>query len=145
MNHSEIIIPFAGIIGGCVVPCVVAVFIVWIHTNAKRRRYEVQAELYAKAIEHGQELPKDFFADSEKNKLKPTETYLHNGLILITVGIGIALFFWFASFGDDAKDVLKGVGIGCIPAMVGVAYIIIYIITRRREDRQAKQARDDGK
>jgi ACR3 family arsenite efflux pump ArsB len=137
MDESAII-PVLGIIGGCIFPVIMVTLIVWFKTNEKRRRYEVQAELYAKAIERGQELPKGLFTDREK----PTSTYLNNGVILIAVGIGIALFFGFVRFGEgDYEHVLRGVGMGMIPAFIGIAYLVIYFITKRREDKQAK---DDG-
>ena len=116
-------------------PFVMVILIVWFGTNAKNKRYQLQADLAAKALEKGQPIPTDLFVEPVR-KRNP----LNAGIICIAVGIGIASFFWLffnQVAGDDGMGVLASIGI--IPFLIGVAYVIIHFIEKGKvENENAK-------
>ena len=121
------------IIGVFFVPAALVVLIVWFKSNEKRKRYQLQADLYAKALEKGESVPADLFADFKK-----AHNPLHTGIILLAAGIGISLFFVLmavslARIEADAYYPLMSVAsVGVVPFMVGVAYVIIHFIEKRK-------------
>ncbi|MDR0815559.1 MAG: DUF6249 domain-containing protein [Bacteroidales bacterium] len=134
--------PVLAILGIFFMPLVFVITIVWISTNAKNKRNQLQAELYAKAIEKGQELPANLFAPVESAKPNISKQ-LHTGIILIAVGVGIALFFLLTAQtaahtgGQDAVGGAKAAaGLGVIPFLIGIAYLIIYFIGKKQAQKE---------
>ena len=115
------------------VPFIFVIVIEWMKSKERRKRYDLQAELYAKALEKGQPVPTDVFV-----KLKKKTNPLHVGIICITIGIGLALFFWLmsislAGLNENASIALKSVtSIGIIPVLAGVASLIIHFIEKKK-------------
>ena len=117
-------------------PFIFVIAIQWLKTKEKCKQYDLQAELYAKALEKGQVLPTEVFAKPVKpgKKNKP----LHTGIICMAAGIGIALMFWimsicFAQLDADASTALISVAsVGVIPFAVGVAFFIIHFIEKKK-------------
>ena len=115
------------IIGIFFVPAVLVILIVWFKSNEKRKRYQLQAELYAKALEKGESVPADLFADLKKNR-----NPLNTGIICIAVGIGISVFLWMASGIElSVHEAGKVASLGVIPFLIGVAYVIIHFIEKK--------------
>jgi hypothetical protein len=123
------------IIGVFFVPAAMVILIVWFRSNEKRKRYELQADLYAKAIEKGQSVPTDWFTEPKKKSKA-----LNTGIICIAVGIGLSLFFWlisvfFAQVDATASAVfLSFSSVGIIPFLIGVAYVIIHFIEKKKDN-----------
>ena len=122
---ESILIPLA--------PFVMIVLIIWISSNEKRKRYQVQAELYAKALEKGQPIPNDLFAEPKK-KSNP----LNTGIICISAGIGLWLFFWMVSSFTAQLDktasavFISFAAVSIIPILIGVAFVIIHFIEKKK-------------
>jgi len=112
-----------GIFGVFFVPAAMVVLIVWLSNNAKTKRYQLQADLYAKAIEKGQSVPTDWFVEPKKQR-----NPLNTGIICIAVGLGIALFLWLA--GD--VDIKNSATVGFIPFFIGVAFVVIHFIEKKK-------------
>ncbi len=112
-----------GIIGIFFVPFIMVILIVWFSINERNKRSKLQAELYGKAIEKGQEIPTDLFALTTKKK-----SPLNTGIICIAMGIGISLFLAIVT---DPEDTMKGASLGIIPFVVGIGYLIIYFIEKK--------------
>jgi len=129
------------IIGVFFAPVVMIVLIVWFRSKEKRQRYLLQAELYAKALEKGQSVPADLFAEPKK-KHNP----LNTGIICISVGVGIALCFVLiyvlagADMKVDALILFRLIGsLSIIPFFIGVAFLIIHFIEKGKTvDENAK-------
>ena len=121
------IIPVLGIIGMFFLPIVMVILIVWFQSNEKRMRYKLQAELATKALEKGQPIPSELFAEPIK-KRNP----LNTGIICISVGIGIALFIWLAGGAIPGADLGQAASIGVIPFLIGVAYVVIHFIEKKK-------------
>jgi EamA domain-containing membrane protein RarD len=106
-------------------PFVMVIFVVGFAIYEKIRKQQIQADLYAKALEKGQPIPADLFAD-DKRKRNP----LNTGIICMAAGIGTALFFWLTA---GAGDRLEVAALGIIPFLIGVAYLIIHFIEKKQQ------------
>ena len=120
-------------------PFVFVIVIEWMKSQERRKRYDLQAELYAKALEKGQPIPMDVFVNPKK-KIKP----LNIGIICIAIGIGLASFFGlmsisFAELGASVSITFRSVAsMGIIPFLVGVAFLIIHFIEKKKTNEDAK-------
>ena len=99
--------------------CIVPVYL------KSRERIEMQSTLRA-AIDKGQPVPPEVIEALTRNvKVAPTSlSDMRTGVIWLAIGIGIGLFSYFGDFGDHGGD-FPGLGIACIPAVIGVAYIVL--------------------
>jgi len=114
---------------GILVPIVLFIVIgaiciapVWLKS---RERVEMQSTLRA-AIDKGQPVPPEVIEALTRNvKVAPTSlSDVRTGVIWLAVGIGLGAFSYFADFGDSDFH-SPGVGIACIPAVIGVAFIVL--------------------
>jgi purine-cytosine permease-like protein len=126
------------------------VLIVWLIVRHRTQRNKIRAELMAKAIESGQTLPENFF-DAPKKQRNP----LKIGIILVAIGFAISLYFWlssslsvtpqleFARADFDcmedyldwkmlATDSKSAIALGIIPFLIGVAFIIIHFLEKKK-------------
>jgi sterol desaturase/sphingolipid hydroxylase (fatty acid hydroxylase superfamily) len=119
------------------IPFLFVIIITLIKSDEKRKQNQFQADLYFKALEKGQASPVDltkFFAKPQK-KLNP----LSVAAILMLTGIGISLTIWFMSMifasvsQDAAKVFISLTPVGIMPFIVGVAYVIIYFIEKKKD------------
>ena len=90
-----------------------------------RERLEMQTTLRA-AIDKGQPVPPEVIEALTRNvKVAPTSlSDLRTGIIWAAVGIGIGLLSYFISL-EEHEVQFPGLGIACIPLMVGVAFIVL--------------------
>ena len=122
------------IIGIFFVPVVMIILIVWFRSNERRNRYQLQAEVYAKAIEKGQSIPDDLFAELQK-KRNP----LQKGIILIATGIGVSLMFVLMAIPATRIDheafdgMMTAASLGVLPLIIGVAYVLIHFIEKKKD------------
>jgi 4-hydroxybenzoate polyprenyltransferase len=98
------------------IPAVMIILIVWFISIERRKRHQLQTEIYTKALEKEQPMPTDLFAEPKK-KRKP----LNIGIICIAVGISMGL-----ALNKDAAS------LGFIPFFIGVAYVIIHFIEKKK-------------
>ncbi len=119
------------IIGIFFIPPVLVILIIWFLSIERRKRNKLQAELYTKALEKGQELPANFFVQPKKKK-----NALNVGIICIAVGIGISLFIYIAA---DGPEKIQGASLGIIPFFIGLAYLLIYFIGKKQGDAEKGQ------
>ena len=124
----EIVVPVVG--------CMMIVAVVALPFFFKsRERRELHATLRA-AIEKGQPVPPEVIeAMTRAVKLPPTRLRdLRTGVIWLAIGIGVALATYFGDFihGNGDSD---GFGIACIPAVIGVAYIVLSFFNPNKEER----------
>jgi cadmium resistance protein CadD (predicted permease) len=118
------------IIGLFFMPILMVIAIIWIKSNSKNKQNQLQAEVYAKAIEHGQELPANFFETLPKEQKKRANP-LNIGIILIAVGVGISLFFAVIAW-VGVKESMQGAPIGIIPFFIGIGYLLIHFIGKKQ-------------
>jgi len=125
--------PVLAILGVFFVPATMIVLIVWFRNDAKKKRYQLQADLYAKALEKGQSVPTDLFADLEV-KRNP----LNTGVILLSAGVGISLLFVLMAFSlvkvepDAFFGLMSAASVGVVPFLVGVGFLTIHFIEKKK-------------
>ena len=134
------------------IPAAMVVLLVWIKKKERMKRYELQADLYAKALEKGEKIPDNLFepaymkyAKQEQEKDDLTELKrqsLFVGIILMTVGFAVALFLWLAGSliymntfleADWPIYIQSASAIGIVPFLIGVAFIIIHFIGNKKD------------
>lgn len=95
---------------------------VWLKS---RERIEMQSTLRA-AIDKGQPVPPEVIDALTRNvKVAPTSlSDMRAGVIWMAIGIGFAAFSFFADFGDHDFH-SPGLGIACIPIVIGLAFVIL--------------------
>ncbi len=122
MNGVDVL----GVIGIFFLPIIMVILIVWFKTKENGKRDRLQAELYAKAIEKGIEVPPGLFVPVKKEK-KP----LNTGIICISVGLGVSLFLWLVTpgYGHPAQS---AAALGIIPFFIGLGYLIIHFIEKKK-------------
>jgi len=126
--------PVLAIIGVFFVPAAMTILIVWFRNNVKNKRYQLQAELYAKALEKGQPIPTDLFAAEPERK----RNTLNTGIILISAGIGISVLFVLMAFSlaklepDAFFALMSAASVGAVPFLVGVGFLIIHCIEKKK-------------
>jgi len=128
------LVSIIAIIGVFFVPAAMTILIVWFRNNAKNKRYQLQADLYSKALEKGQSVPTDLFAEPVK-KRNP----LNTGIICMAAGVGISLFFFLISISfakiaaeGGATAMLSVASIGVIPFLIGLGFLIIHLIEKKK-------------
>lgn len=124
----EIVVPVVG----CMM--IVAIVCLPIYFKSRERR-EMQHTLRA-AIDKGQPLPPEVIeAMTRSVKLPPTRLRdLRTGVIWLAIGIGVGLATYFGDFIHGGDD-FQGFGIACIPAVIGVAYIVLSFFNPNKEER----------
>jgi len=103
---------------------VIAIVVIPAWLKSKERR-EMQATLRA-AIEKGQPVPPEMIEAMTKNvKIAPTAlSDIRTGVIWIAVGLGIGLLGFMIGF-REAEAFHPLLGIGGIPVIIGVAYVVL--------------------
>lgn len=124
----EIIVPIGAF------AMIVAIVCVPLYLKSKERM-EMQATLRL-AIEKGQPVPQEVIEAMTRNvKTPPTRLRdLRTGVIWLAIGIGVGLATYFGDFINGDGD-FDGFGIACIPAVIGVAFIVLSFFNPNKEQR----------
>jgi hypothetical protein len=124
----EIIVPIGAF------AMIVAIVCVPLYLKSKER-LEMQATLRL-AIEKGQPVPQEVIEALTRNvKTPPTRLRdLRTGVIWLAIGVGVALATYFGGFIHGDRD-FDGFGIACIPAVIGVAFIVLSFFNPNKEQR----------
>jgi hypothetical protein len=109
-----------------IVACAVA--LVALHFRNKARAYR-HAERMA-ALEKGIELP----PESNPGPSLGPKAYLLRGLIWLSVGIGISIFFLSLRLAEHDNHLFAVATLGLIPMGVGIAHLVIYRLDTERLD-----------
>ena len=107
-----------------VLPFVFVIFVLWIKSNEKHKRDQLWTDLYLKALEKGETIPKDLLEPPKKKN-----NSLRTAIILISIGIGISIFMYIVS---DPQNQMKSVATGLIPLFLGIGFLVIHFIWKRQ-------------
>jgi hypothetical protein len=140
MEAAGIGVAVLAIIGVFFLPIISITLIVWLivrfKIKANMTRERLQADLYAKAIEKGMELPQfppSFF--TQENVEKKRRNSLNIGIICVAIGLGTSLFFIVIALLGE-KEAVNGAVFGIIPFFIGIAYLLIWFIERKQAAKQ---------
>ncbi|NLO70203.1 MAG: hypothetical protein GX102_04520 [Porphyromonadaceae bacterium] len=98
------------------------VLIVFFATKHKKEAEKARHDLYLKSIEAGQPLPEKLFEKHEKQS-----SSLKKGAVWLAAGLGIVILGLI-----NKNTTLTGIGV--IPALVGVAFLLVYFIEKPKND-----------
>ena len=117
------LIPFFAIFATIICPIIMVALIVWFRLNYKNKQNKLKAELISKAIEHGQTIPDNLF---ETKKPKDKNGPMNTGIIMISIGLGIMLFF------ATTDNITKALGMGVIPLVIGIGFLLIHFLDKKQ-------------
>lgn len=127
-------------LGICIIlPCIIVGIIFWFLNN----RVNKNAEIAIKAIESNSSLDIDkliaAMAKPEKTPQQLLNLRLLRGCILSLVGVAFGIFsaVIYSHF-DDAATTYFSLLISCIFLAVGIAYLIVYFVTRKAVEPDSK-------
>ena len=66
-----------------------------------------------------------------KDPMQSLANARRTAIVLISSGIGLALFFILLSFIVSERDVLAGAAVGLMPLAVGIGFVIDYYLQKR--------------
>jgi hypothetical protein len=116
-------------------PFALVAFIFWLIAKDRKKRYEIDSDLYHKANETGEVPPIITVVKA------PRKTNLGKGIILISIGVGIflcCLFIGILSKMLLAVETIIGMSVGIIPVTIGIGYLLIHFLERKKNDRYQK-------
>ena len=93
----------------------------------KARRTQRIHETVIALAEKGVPIPPDLFID---RRVQDQTSALHKGVVLIAVGVGLMVFFL------SMTDRHAPWGVGAIPLLIGVGYLIVWWIEERKRERK---------
>ena len=114
-------------------PIIMIILIVLFVFYYQHKQNKLRAELMAKAIEHGQTIPDNFFEETKKKK-----SPLKIGIIWTAVGLSGVLFFTFAIIGNGAP--ISSLGMPTLPLFIGLGYLLIHFLDKKAK----KKAENDS-
>lgn len=131
----EILVPIVSVIA--VFGSIVAIVVGPSYLKSRERR-EIQETVRA-AIDKGQPLPPEVIDALSKDIVKnlPSRSRdLRRGVLWLATGIGLGAFGLIAEMGDggwDSRFDSGMLGIAAIPAVIGLAYIVLSFLNKNQD------------
>jgi hypothetical protein len=130
--------PFVVPVAGCLVGIVAIVSGIWLDGQKRRLKSEERIAMIARGVPIA-EIEKLLGVGEEKPPVKDPLRSLGNarrtGIVLVSVGLGLTLFFVALSYILQERDVLSGAAIGIIPLAIGIGFFIDYNLQKRELSR----------
>ena len=130
--------PFIVPVAGCVVAIVAVVAGIWLDGHKRRLRSEERIAMISRGVPLA-EIEKMLGAGSEDRPVKDPLRSLGNarraGIVLVSVGVGLTLFFIVLSYIVQVREVLAGAAAGIIPLAIGIGFFIDYHLQKRELSR----------
>lgn len=130
--------PFVVPVAGCLVAIVAIVSGIWLDGQKRRIKSEERMAMLARGVPLN-EIEKMLGAGDEKPPVKDPMRSLANarrtGIVLVSVGVGLSLFFIVLSVILNERDVLAGAAVGIIPLAIGIGFFIDYNLQKRELSR----------
>lgn len=130
--HPGMLIPLAGILFAAFAVSVPVLIVIVVLVFAQKKRRQ-RAELVARFIESGQEVPRELLVDHAEPADMGGEPNLRRGVLLMGIGLGLLI----------ALGVLAGWQIGAlglIPFFIGLARVVIWKLEGGSVARQADES-----
>jgi hypothetical protein len=124
---EEVLIPL--VVFGSIAAMVIAPFYFRHKDRAKL------LETVRTAYDRGQPVPPDLIEamQARQQPVRPSaERDLRVGVIWLAVGIGVAIFGWMVGY-EDNDAVYPIIGMASIPALIGLAFIVLGVLGRGRQ------------
>ena len=126
--------PYIVPVAGCLVGIVAIVAGIWLDGHKRRIKSEERIAMISRGVPLV-EIENMLGAGDEKPPVKDPMRSLGNarrtGIVLVSVGVGLTLFFITLSYIVQERDVLAGAAIGIIPLAIGIGFFIDYHLQKR--------------
>jgi hypothetical protein len=130
--------PYIVPVAGCLVGIVAIISGIWLDGHKSRMKSEERIAMISRGVPLA-EIEKMLGVGYEKPPVKDPLRSLGNarraGIVLVSVGLGLALFFITLSFIVQERDVLAGAAVGIIPLAIGIGFFIDYNLQKRELSR----------
>jgi hypothetical protein len=131
--------PFIVPVAGCLVAIVAVVSGIWLDGHKRRIKSEERIAMISRGVPLA-EIEKMLGAGSEdkpavKDPLRSLGNARRAGIVLVSVGFGLTIFFITLSYILRERDVLTGAAAGIIPLAIGVGFFIDYNLQKRELSR----------
>ncbi len=130
--------PFIVPVAGCLVGIVAIISGIWLDAQKRRIRSEERMAMLARGIPLA-EIEKTLSVGIEEKPVKDPMRSLSNarraGIALVSVGVGLILFFLVLEQILHVREVLAGAAAGLIPLAIGIGFFIDYNLQKRELSR----------
>src|SRR5580698_2962957 len=115
--------PFIVPVAGCAVGAVAIVSGIWFEAQQRRNKAEQRMAMIARGVPIA-EIEKLLGSGDEEKRVRDPLRSLGNarraGIVLVSLGVGLVLFFAVLSVVVHVREVLAGAAAGLIPLAIGV-------------------------
>jgi hypothetical protein len=130
--------PFIVPVAGCAVGAVAIISGIWFEAQQRRNKAEQRMAMIARGIPSA-EIEKLLGSGDEEKRVRDPLRSLGNarrtGVVLVSIGLGLMLFFITLSLILQERDVLAGAAVGIIPLAIGVGFFVDYNLQKRELSR----------
>jgi hypothetical protein len=130
--------PFIVPVAGCAVGAVAIVSGIWFEAQQRRNKAEQRMAMIARGVPIA-EIERLLGSGDEEKRVRDPLRSLGNarraGIILVSVGVGLILFFVALSVVVQVREVLAGSAAGLIPLAIGIGFFIDYNLQKRELSR----------
>jgi hypothetical protein len=127
--------PFIVPVAGCMVGAVAIISGIWLDGHKRRIKSEERIAMISRGVPLA-DIEKMLGSGSEekppvKDPLRSLGNARRAGIVLVSVGFGLTLFFITLSNILRERDVLAGAAVGIIPLAIGIGFFIDYQLQKR--------------
>jgi hypothetical protein len=130
--------PFVVPVAGCAVGAVAIVSGIWFEAQQRRNKAEQRMAMIARGVPIA-EIERLLGSGDEEKRVRDPLRSLGNarraGIVLVSLGVGLVLFFAALSVVVQVREVLAGAAAGLIPLAIGVGFFIDYNLQKRELSR----------
>jgi hypothetical protein len=131
--------PFIVPVAGCIVGIVAIVSGIWLDAHKRRIKSEERIAMISRGVPLA-EIEKMLGAGNEerppvKDPLRSLGNARRTAIVLVSVGVGLILFFLVLSEILHVREVLSGAAAGVIPLAIGIGFFIDYNLQKRELSR----------
>ena len=130
--------PFIVPVAGCAVGAVAIVSGIWFEAQQRRNKAEQRMAMIARGVPIA-EIERLLGSGDEEKRVRDPLRSLGNarraGIILVSLGVGLVLFFVALSVIVQEHAVLAGAAAGLIPLAIGIGFFVDYNLQKRELSR----------
>jgi hypothetical protein len=130
--------PFIVPVAGCAVGAVAIVSGIWFEAQQRRNKAEQRMAMIARGVPIA-EIEKLLGSGDEEKRVRDPLRSLGNarraGIVLVSLGVGLVLFFAALSVVVHVREVLAGAAAGLIPLAIGIGFFVDYNLQKRELSR----------
>jgi hypothetical protein len=130
--------PFVVAVAGCAVGAIAIVSGIWFEAQQRRNKAEQRMAMIARGVPIP-EIERLLGSGDDEKRVRDPLRSLGNarraGIVLVSVGLGLMLFFITLYVILNERDVLAGAAVGIIPLAIGIGFFIDYTLQKRELSR----------